>query len=320
MFFFNAGMVGYVSKDEGRSHYKTVTKGVSRTEVNISLAEYRTLQRSVVSELRTDVGKKNFWGVLRRFKQEHLRGISVSPVQLVVWYINDGEGMPSHTWICPTSAYAMEAARADAYFTALMSPSLFTRKDGYLLFFSGGHGGRVSSSFEKWDYQDREFSDMTVDQAKACSHARLELEGAMDIARERVMRDIAESHAAHAGVLNFPVHADSDDEDDVVVDDTMPQPTALRQWDRIGRAAADTSSESENLPLIVCPKCVEPGCTKAGNIAMVSCNLCEGELHRSCGVRGGENDADSELVEFQGIRCSPCSAPNKGKKKSRSRY
>ncbi|CBN76711.1 hypothetical protein Esi_0000_0510 [Ectocarpus siliculosus] len=139
-----SGMVGDCSKDEGRSHFKTVTKGVSRTEVNIALTEYRTLQRSVVSELRTEIGKKNFWGVLRRFKQEHLRGISVSPVQLISWYINDGEGMPSHTWICPTSAFAMEAARADAYFTALMSPSLFTRKDAYLLFFSGGQGGRVS--------------------------------------------------------------------------------------------------------------------------------------------------------------------------------
>ncbi|CAN0315072.1 unnamed protein product [Ectocarpus sp. 6 AP-2014] len=108
------GMVGYCSKDEGRSHFKTVTKGVSGTEVNIARAEYRTLQQSVVSELRS--------------QQEHLRGISVSPVQLISWDINDGEGMPSHTWICPTSAFAMEAARADAYFTALISPSLFTRK------------------------------------------------------------------------------------------------------------------------------------------------------------------------------------------------
>eukprot|EP00752_Nemacystus_decipiens_P009647 g8618.t1 len=291
-----SGMVGYVSKDEGRSHFKTVTKGVSRTEVNIALAEYRTLKRSVVSELRTDVGKKNFWGILRRFKQEHLRGISVSPLQLAVWLINDCGCMPSHTWICPTSAYPMEAARCDAYFTALMSPSLFTRKDGYLLFFSGGQGGRVSSSYEKWDYQDREFSDMTVDQAKVCSHDRLELEGAMDIARERIMRDIAESHAAPAGVLNFPVDADSDDDSVQPDDNAVPRPRAVRQWDRIGRTAADTSPESEDLPLIVSPKCVEPGCVRDGNIAMVSCSLCDGDLHRSCGVRGGEEDADSDVL------------------------
>ncbi|CAN0172202.1 unnamed protein product, partial [Ectocarpus fasciculatus] len=36
--------------DEGRSHFRTATKGVSRTEVNIALAEYRTLQRTLVSE------------------------------------------------------------------------------------------------------------------------------------------------------------------------------------------------------------------------------------------------------------------------------
>lgn len=97
-----------------------------------------------------------------------------------------------------------------------------------------------------------------------------------------------------------------------------PQPTALRQWDRLGRTAADMSAASEDVPLIVCPKCVEPRCSKAGNIAMVSCNLCDGDLHRSCAVRGGDDGAGNEVVEFEGIRCSPCATTKKGKKKSRA--
>ena len=313
------GMVGYCSKDEGRSHYKTEAKCVSRTERNIALAEYRTLQRSVVSEYRTEVGKKNFWGVLRRFRQEHLRGISVSPVQLTTWYIQDGEGMPSSTWICPSSAFPMDAERSEAYFVALTCPRLFTRKHAYLLFFSGGQGGRVSSSFALWDHQDLEFSEMTVDQAKVCSHDRLELEGAMDVAREKIVRDLAASRGAPSGVLNFPVDADSDDEWVDVAAGSAPTPTALRHYDSIGRTNADTSSASEDLPLIVCPKCVEPGCTKAGNMAMISCSLCDGDLHRSCGVRGGEeeeSDGGDNVADFQGVRCSPCSVSRNGKRKA----
>ncbi|CAN0418334.1 unnamed protein product, partial [Ectocarpus fasciculatus] len=171
-----------------------------------------------------------------------------------------------------------------------MSPTLFNRQDGYILFFSGGQGGRVSSSFRKWDYQDLEFSEMSVDQAKSCSHHRLELEGAMDIARERIVRELAEARCAPPDVTNFPVHADSDEESVEVAPNTPPPPTRPRQWDTIGRTATDTSAASEGLPLIVPPRCVEPGCSDSGVNSMVTCNLCNGSLHRSCGVQGGDDD------------------------------
>lgn len=112
-------MVGYCSKDEGRSHFRTTAKGVSRAEINLALAEYRALQRATVSETRTEVGKKNFFGVLQRFRKEHLRGISVSPVQLVAWYVQDGEGIPSHTWICPLS----HGRRQSGCFSSSPSPA-----------------------------------------------------------------------------------------------------------------------------------------------------------------------------------------------------
>ncbi|CAM9204491.1 unnamed protein product, partial [Sphacelaria rigidula] len=38
-------MVGYCSEDVGKSHFRTKLKGVSKTEVNVTLAEYRKLQR-----------------------------------------------------------------------------------------------------------------------------------------------------------------------------------------------------------------------------------------------------------------------------------
>ncbi|CAM9423415.1 unnamed protein product, partial [Ectocarpus sp. 13 AM-2016] len=137
-------MVGYCSKDEGRSRFKTAMKGISRSEVNVALSEYRAMQRAVVSDNRTEMGKKNFWGMLNRFRKEHLRGISVSPVLLTARYIQDGEGVPSQTWICPSSAFPMDAARAEAFWIAMTCPSLFTRKHAHLLFFSGGPGGRIS--------------------------------------------------------------------------------------------------------------------------------------------------------------------------------
>ena len=40
-------MVGYCTKDEGKGHFRTKRKGVTRTEVNIALAEYRKLQHNV---------------------------------------------------------------------------------------------------------------------------------------------------------------------------------------------------------------------------------------------------------------------------------
>lgn len=252
--FVRPGIVGYCFKDEGRSHSRTSANGVSRVEINVTLSEYRALQRAVVSEHRTEVRKKNFWEILRRFRREHLRGISVYPVQVMTWYIQDGEGMPSHTRICPTSSYPVEAARAEAYYTAPTAPSLFTREHAYLLFFSGGLGGRVSSSFEMWDYQDREFSNLSVDQAKVCSHDRLELEGTMDITREEVVRELAQSCAAPPGVVRFLVAADSDASHydvgrgtDSDTSSAPPLPTALRHWNRLGRTHADSSQRGRTL-------------------------------------------------------------------------
>ncbi|CAM9795679.1 unnamed protein product [Ectocarpus sp. 13 AM-2016] len=170
-----SGMLGYCSKDQGRPH----------------------------SEDRVELGKKNSWDLLRRFKQEHLRGISVSPLQMVTWIIQDQQAVPSSTWICLSSAFPMDAARADAFAIALFCPSLFIRKHAYLMFFAGGQGGRITTSHEDWDMQDREFADMTVDQAKFCSHDRLELEGAMDTARERAVREVANARRHLPGVPNF---------------------------------------------------------------------------------------------------------------------
>lgn len=129
-------MVGYCSKDEGRSHFQTARKGVSRTEANVALAEYRKLQRAAVPENRIELGKKNFWSSLLHFRSESVRAISVSPVALVTWLIQDGEYIPGYAWVCPTSADAMEAVRAEAFYVAATCPRFFTRERAYVLFFS----------------------------------------------------------------------------------------------------------------------------------------------------------------------------------------
>lgn len=185
------------------------------------------------------------------FRQEHFRGISVSPLQLAAWIIQDQQAAPASTWICPTSAYPMDPTRADAFSIALFSPSLFTREHAYLLFFSGGEGRRVSTSFEPWERQDRMFSEMTVDQAKVCSHDRLHLEGAMEEARARIARDLANSGGPSSPATALNVGQDSSDEsgDDLHTPPTTPP--ARINWSRLGRTANDTSSASESLPLIV---------------------------------------------------------------------
>lgn len=317
-------MVGYCSKDEGRSHFKTAMKGISRSEVNVALSEYRAMQRAVVSDNRTEMGKKNFWGMLNRFRKEHLRGISVSPVLLTAWYIQDGEGVPSQTWICPSSAFPMDASRAEAFWIAMTCPSLFTRKHAYLLFFSGGPGGRISSSFDLWDQQDLEFADLSVDQAKACSHNRLTLEGEMDKAREKIVRDLAAARGAPSCAVDFPVTRESDDESssDGSASEpgpSTPQPTALRQR-CLGRTSADLSPASEDLGLIVCPKCIAPGCARAGNMGMVACDSCEGDIHRACAVFGGDDDEHGGQYQFEGKRCSRCAKQKKGKTKATPVY
>ncbi|CAM9336505.1 unnamed protein product, partial [Ectocarpus sp. 8 AP-2014] len=173
----------------------------------------------------------------------------------------------------------MDAARADAFSIALFCPSLFIRKHAFLLFFSGRQGGRITTSHEDWDMQDREVADMTVDQAKVCSHDHLELEGAMDAARERAVREVANARRSLPGVANFDVGPDSDSSAESDVDArARPHPPSRRVWAGLGRTSNDLSEANESLPAIVSPKCVQPGCTKAGNIGMVSCGLCDGDL------------------------------------------
>lgn len=316
-------MVGYCSKDEGRSHFKTATKGVSRTEVNVALAEYRKMQRANVSENRVEIGKKNFWGAMKRYWVEHLRGLSISPVQLATWFFQDGEGVPSHSWVCPTSAFPMDAARAEAFSIVLYTPALFTRVHAYVLFFSGGQSGRMTTSYEPWDIQDRAFCDMSVDQAKVCSHDRLELEGAMDTARQRMAREVNAFRQAPSCIFRHRLEPDSDSDIDVDVSDSPPppRPNAGRSFASLGRTAGDSSSASEDLPVIVNPKCGEIACARAGNLGMVSCTLCECALHRSCGIVGGDQTGDlipaGTVIDFQGRRCSACAVScRKGKRRA----
>lgn len=47
----------------------------------------------------------------------------------------------------------------------MLTPSMFTGEYAHTLFFSGGQDGRISTSFPLWDAMDREFEDLTVDQA-----------------------------------------------------------------------------------------------------------------------------------------------------------
>lgn len=145
--------------------------------------------------------------------QEHIRALAASPVVILTWTIQAGDFLPSHSWICPTSASSMEAARADACSIALLNPTLFTRTHAYVLLFSGGQDGRVSSSFALWDSMDRAWEDLLADQAKRCSHDRLEVEGELDHARVRHARNLADEHDRPAGILRIPVAADSDEDE-----------------------------------------------------------------------------------------------------------
>ncbi|CAM9718004.1 unnamed protein product [Ectocarpus sp. 6 AP-2014] len=166
--------------------------------------------------------------------------------------------------------------------------------------------------------QDREFANMTVDQAKVCSHDRLELEGAMDAARERAVREVANARRHLPGVANFGFGPDSDsDATSDVGARAAPPPRSRRVWAGIGRTSNDFSEANEPLPLIVSPRCIEPGCTKAGNMGMISCGRCDGDLHRGCGVSGGDSH-DDECDSFDGQRCTPCAYPRRGKKRGRS--
>lgn len=307
-------MVGYVSKDEGKSHFQTHSKNVTRAEIISALAEYRTLQRAVVTEYRTEMGKKNFYGLARRYKQEHLAGLEVSIVQLVTWLIQDGAGVPGHTWICPSGAWPMCPARSQAFTVALMTPALFTRAHCYTLFFSGGQGARVSSSYALWDSMDREYEVMTPAEAKQCSHNRMLLEGRMDQARERAALEKATNLSSLAGFVPRLSKDSSSESEEEETSCTTRRPSRPSLNDMV-RTENDLCEASSDLPLMVHPKCVEHGCRRAGTHGMVQCSLCEGDLHRSCGVMA--NSEDGGAVGFQGRRCTTCAKSKNGKGKSK---
>lgn len=66
-------MVGYVSKDEGKSHHRTHAENVTRAEISSSLAEYRTLQRAVVTEHRTGAGQEELLWPAEALQARELR-------------------------------------------------------------------------------------------------------------------------------------------------------------------------------------------------------------------------------------------------------
>ena len=253
----------------------------------------------------------NFLSTLLRFKMECVRALAVSPVTVAAWLIQDGEYIPGHTWICPTSAYAMKAVRAEAFYVAATCPIFLTRKHAYVRFFSGGQGGRISFSFEARDHQDREFETMSSDEAKVCSHDRLELEGAMDTARENAVRDIASSRCDAPDVLRFPVAADSDNEDGGPASSPTPRPLSALVRERLRclvRTSDNNSAGAEELPLVDFPQYIEAGCSAWGNVGMVSCADCEGFLHRTCGTTDEDNATEVR-------RRSACASKGKGKRR-----
>ena len=158
---------------------------------------------------------------------------------------------------------------------------------------------------------------MTCDQAKVCSNDRLTLEGALNNAREDAARGVAAGAGQPVGVLRVPVAADSDagnDQPDATAPCTpFPRPQAVTNAERVARKDADTSAATEDMPLIVFPSCVEQGCSTEGNLAMVSCTISEGDLHRQCGTT-----MDDYGKECQERRCTACASRKNGMRKSRS--
>eukprot|EP00752_Nemacystus_decipiens_P017561 g15736.t2 len=277
-----ARKAGLKANDSGRGHFKTFRKNVTKTEANTALVGYRLLQRQAVKDNRVELGK-NFWPILMRFKEENVKALAVSPLMIAQWLIN-GE------------------------------------KHCYLLFFSGGYNGRTTTSFQLWDYMDREFEDMSADEAKVCSHNRLQLQGAMDLTRESVARELAVYRNSETdGAVRYEVDGDSDVEEPPIPDPNRgrgcPEPSALRARDslsRLVRTSTDYSSSSEGLPLIVHPQCIHAGCTRDGTFGMVKCDSCHGALHRSCGTL-----VDEENDECKARVCSACSSSAKGKGRAR---
>lgn len=126
--------------------------------------------------MRLDLGKKNVWSCVLRFREELLRPLTPSPVAILTSMIQDWEYLPSSSWIYPTSAHPMEALRAEAYFVALVCPTLFRCEHAFTRFFSSGSGDRRSF----WDHQDAEWIELTCDQDKVHAGRRAEVADAVD--------------------------------------------------------------------------------------------------------------------------------------------
>lgn len=257
--------------------------------------------------------------------QENIRALMVSPVLAAQWLINDGEYLPSYSWVCPTGASGMVAEAADAYWCCLHTPARVSRKQAYCIFFSGGYGGRTTSSYQLWDHMDMEFDDLTVAEAKVCSHNRLSRQNAMDDARMATARGLAEYAVRPEGVLGYAVDADSDDGSDLPAppanansangaEELTPSAVRLRQrLNSLVRTATDTSPAHEDRPLLVPERCVDDSCTKQGHLNMRKCAICAGALHNLCG-RALDPDDDDGCERC----CSSCANSNKGKRKATS--
>lgn len=250
--------------------------------------------------------------------KESLKALTISPQLAAQWLINDGEYLPSHTWICPTSAAGIVPEAADAYWVCALAPKLFTRRHTFDLFFSGGYSGRTTSSFRLWDYMDRAYEDLSVDQAKVCSHDRQRVEGALDLAREDAVRQAASFRDTPDGVLRYDVDADTDEDLPVIQNASSracppPSATVVRgRLSQLVRTSSDNTAASADLPLVHHPKCIQAGCSREGNFGMVSCFTCGGHLHRGCGTLIDEDDE-----ECLDRRCSSCVSARKGKSRAR---
>ena len=145
---------------------------------------------------------------------------------------------------------------------------------------------------------------------------------AMDAANVSAVRERAEYDTLPEGVLRYRVYTDSDDDmassapaSSTPAQDPTPSAVRLRQrLDDLTRGSSDTSSQNEDLPVVVFPRCIEAGCTRAGTPYMRLCAICDGHLHGNCGSLIDADDHDESSERW----CSKCSSRAKGKNRSSS--
>lgn len=227
--------------------------------------------------------------------------------------IQDWEYLPSSSWICLISAYAMDASRSEAYFVALTCPRCFACEHAYTLFFSGGARGRVFGTFDLCEHQDVEWLELNCEQAKVYATRRADVGDAPDTVHELRPRGWAAAAAVAdlrmPGAPNFPVAPDSDSEN--VAGPAPVCPSAFRVAIFFRKATGFLDDGSDDLPLLVQLICTEPDCDKAGNVGMVPCSGgCEGVLYTICGE--GRSDPNSART------CSLRSGATLGKRRVHS--